>query len=145
MRLLILENMVCEKPDRVRGSGYLSGRYDMNRSTPLNPWNRVSTNRMKLTWQSMRSQWILTLIMHDVGSRACIKNEQNMSGCVPGPPVTNALSWNRISEWWIDKIMRMSRNKINQTSMVNKLINQSVSHKITYVGPPPKPDWSCVN
>ena len=25
------------KPDRVRGSGYLSGRYGKDRSTPLNP------------------------------------------------------------------------------------------------------------
>ena len=35
--LLILEKVVCEKPDRVRGSGYLSGRYGKDRSTPLSP------------------------------------------------------------------------------------------------------------
>ena len=35
--LLILEKAVCEKPDRVRGSGYLSGRYGNDRSTPLSP------------------------------------------------------------------------------------------------------------
>ena len=51
--LIILEKIVCEKLDRARGSGYLSGRYGMNRSTPLSPWNQVSTNRMKLTRQSM--------------------------------------------------------------------------------------------
>ena len=30
-----LENVVCEKSDRVRGSGYLSGRYGNDCSTPL--------------------------------------------------------------------------------------------------------------
>ena len=35
--LLILEKVVCEKPDRVRGSGYLSGWYGKDRSTPLSP------------------------------------------------------------------------------------------------------------
>ena len=68
------------------------------------------------------------------------ENDPSGCGCVPGPPVTNALSWNRISGWRIDKIMRMPRNKINQTNMVNKSINQSVTHKITYVSGPPKPD-----
>ena len=33
--LLTLEKVVCEKLDRVRGSGYLSGRYGKDRSTPL--------------------------------------------------------------------------------------------------------------
>ena len=28
---------VCEKPDRALGSGYLSERYGMDRSTPLSP------------------------------------------------------------------------------------------------------------
>ena len=32
-----LEKVICEKPDRVRGSGYLSGRYGKDRSTPLSP------------------------------------------------------------------------------------------------------------
>ena len=32
-----LEKVICEKPDRVRGSGYLSGRYSKDRNTPLNP------------------------------------------------------------------------------------------------------------
>ena len=75
---------------------------------------------MKLTWQSMRKS-INTRNDHaHMGIKTCIKNAQNMSGYVPGPPVTNALSWNKISESRIDKIMRMSRNRINQT------INQSV-------------------
>ena len=34
---LFLEKVVCEKPDRVRGSGYLSERYSKDRNTPLNP------------------------------------------------------------------------------------------------------------
>ena len=34
---LFSKNVVCEKPDRARGSGYLSGRYSKNRSTPLSP------------------------------------------------------------------------------------------------------------
>ena len=32
-----LEKVIYEKPDRVRGSGYLSGRYGKDRSTPLSP------------------------------------------------------------------------------------------------------------
>ena len=95
------------------------------------PSKSLKSGSLLIEWRwrdnQWESQWILTLNMHDVGSRACIKNEQNMSGCVPGPPVTNALSWNMINKWRIDKIMRMSRNRINQTSMVNKSINQSIS------------------
>ena len=34
---LFWKKVVCEKSDRVRGSGYLSGRYGMDRSTPLSP------------------------------------------------------------------------------------------------------------
>ena len=34
---LFSEKVVCEKPDRVRGSGYLSGRYGKDHSTPLSP------------------------------------------------------------------------------------------------------------
>ena len=32
-----LVKVVCEKSDRVQGSGYLSGRYDKDRSIPLSP------------------------------------------------------------------------------------------------------------
>ena len=49
-----LEKVVYEKLDRVWGSSYLSGRYSKDRSTPLSPQSRVSTNKMKLTWQSIR-------------------------------------------------------------------------------------------
>ena len=34
---LFWKMVVCEKPDRVRGSGYLWGRYGKDRSTPLSP------------------------------------------------------------------------------------------------------------
>ena len=37
MWLLILEKVIYEKPDRVRGSGYLSRRYDKDRGIPLSP------------------------------------------------------------------------------------------------------------
>ena len=34
---LFWKRLVYEKPNRVRGSGYLSGRYGKDRSTPLSP------------------------------------------------------------------------------------------------------------
>ena len=56
-----LEKVVCEKPDRARGLGYLLGRYGKNRSTPLSPQKRVFTNEMKQSWQliskSMDTEW----------------------------------------------------------------------------------------
>ena len=40
--------------------------------------------------------------------------------------ITNALSWNMVSEQWTDIIKRISRNKIDQSHMVNSSINQSI-------------------
>ena len=37
MWLLILEKVVCEKPDQAWGLGYLSGRYGKDYNTPLSP------------------------------------------------------------------------------------------------------------
>ena len=66
-----LEKVICEKSDRVRGSGYLSGRYDKDRSTPSKSLKWVSTNKMKLTWQSMGksmdTQINLALIKNRIG------------------------------------------------------------------------------
>ena len=44
-----------------------------------------------------------------------------------------------------DIIKRISRNRINQSYMANKLVKQSISREVTYVGPPPKPVYFCMN
>ena len=44
----MLEKVACEKPDQVLGPGYLSGRYDKDRSTPLSSKSRVSTNKIEV-------------------------------------------------------------------------------------------------
>ena len=61
---LFWKRVVCEKPDRIRGSGYLLGRYGKDHSTPLSPSSRVSTNKMKQSWQLMRES------MNTQGDRA---------------------------------------------------------------------------
>ena len=53
--------------------------------------------------------------------------------------ITNALSWNMVSEQWTYIIKRISRNRVNQSCMANKSIDQSIKHEVKYVGPPPKP------
>ena len=40
---------------------------------------------------------------------------------------------------YVHILIRMSRNRINQTCMANKPTKRSISHEIIYVGPPPKP------
>ena len=77
--------------------------------------------------------------MHNMGSKACIKDEQNMNRCVPGRQ-----SRMRYHETWLvsneqDIIKRISRNKIDQTRKISKSIKQSINHEFTYVGPSPKP------
>ena len=72
-------------------------------------------------------------------SKACIKNEQNTNRCVPGRQSRMCYHETGLVSNEQDIIMRISRNRINQTSIVNKSINQSVSHKIKYVGPHQSP------
>ena len=45
--------------------------------------------------------------------------------------IAEALSWNRISEQWIDIIKRISKSRISQSCIIiksNQLVNQSISH-----------------
>ena len=62
-----------------------------------------------------------------------------MSKCVPRPQA--AMCYQKMG--LVNKhrmIMCISRNRVNQSRMANKSTNQSINHKITCVGPPPKPD-----
>ena len=42
-------------------------------------------------------------------------------------------------------IKRITWNKINQTRTISKSIKQSINRQFTYVGPPPKPVYFCMN
>ena len=83
MWLLILEKAVYEKLDRVRGSGYLSGRYGKDRSTPLSPSSWVSTNKMKQSWHLIKKTMNTRINHAHMGIWICIENNQSGSGCVP--------------------------------------------------------------
>ena len=54
--------------------------------------------------------------------------------------ITNALSWNMVSEQWTYIIKRISRNRVNQSHVANEANNQLINLEISYVGPPPKPN-----
>ena len=84
--------MVCEKPNRARGSGYLSKRYGKDRSTPLSPYSRVSTDKMKLMWRSIGKSMDTQIDHVHMGIKTCLENEQNGSGCVPGTRMSDTLS-----------------------------------------------------
>ena len=57
--------------------------------------------------------------------KACIENNQNENECVPGPPVTNALSETGLVNKH-RRIMCISRNRVNQTHLANESISQSI-------------------
>ena len=59
-----------KKSDRVWGSGYLSRRYDTDRSTFLSPKSRVSTNEMKLTSINMQ--------VNGYSNQSCTHENQNI-------------------------------------------------------------------
>ena len=66
--------------------------------------------------------------------RICIENNRSGSGCVPVQQT--ATRYHKIG--LVDKrklIMYISWNITDQS----RQINQSINHKIRYVGPPPKP------
>ena len=62
-----------KKPDQARGSGYLSGKYGKDRSTPLSPYSLVSTNKMKLTWQSIGKSRDTQIDHAHMRTKICIK------------------------------------------------------------------------
>ena len=53
--------------------------------------------------------------------------------------------WKRILKTCAKGTKLRVYSRINQSCMIIKSNNQSIHHKVTHVGPPPKPDWSCMN
>ena len=78
-----LEKVIWEKSDRVRRSSYLSGRYGIDH--PSKSLKRVSTNRMKLTWQLRREN-------NEYPELSCTyENKKNMHRKLP--------KWMRMRTW----------------------------------------------
>ena len=144
MWLLILEKVVCEKPDRARGSCYLSGRYGMDCNTPLSPWSWVATNRMKLTWSSTRKT------MNTQIDRAQYE-DQNMH--TEWSKQEWARTWTSNHEcaimkqnWWTMDVEYSScisecKMKIKQNTLSTTVDNRKGSN----IGPPPKPQSLFMN
>ena len=72
------------------------------------------------------------------------KNDPSGCGCIPDQQT--ATRYHKIGLANKHRmITRISRNGVNQLHMTNESSNQSISHEITYVGPPPKPDCFCMD
>ena len=83
--------------------------------------------------------------MHNMISKACIKNEQNTDRCVPGQQSRMRYHETGLVSNEQDIIKRISWNKINQIRTISNSIKQSINRQFTYVGPPPKTVYICMN
>ena len=114
-----------------RGSGYLSGRYSKDGSTPLSPLKWVSTNKMKQVWQLIDWTWISNSNQMCESKTCMIINKSiNTIGC-------EAYLSHKLSAIIRDKVSAQIQNNRMHVIEWGKPIkhsNQSISEKITYVG-----------
>ena len=99
------------------------------------PWHpskslkRVSTNKMKQSWQLIRKSMDTRNYHAHMRIRICIENNQSGSGCVPVQQTTTR--YHKIG--LVDKrrlIMYISWNIANQSRMANKSTNRSIDQSI---------------
>ena len=70
--------------------------------------------------------------------RTCIDNDYRENGYILGRRATMCYQQRGLVHN-LGIISCMSESRINQLCMIIKSNNQSINHKVTYVGPPPKP------
>ena len=75
--------------------------------------------------------------MHMVESKHLIKNDRSENGAYLGINRSMRYQERGLVHNWKNNLMHVIEQ--NESIMCDNQINQSINHKITYVGPPPKP------